>query len=103
MHAQKPTTRTMNISAVKSQLSSLVNAVSHAATRVPIEKSGNPVAAIVSPADLSRLFKFEQERDESFKIIDELREAFKDVPAEEIEREADRAVAELRSKTPVTV
>ena len=40
-----------------------------------------------------------QRREERFRVIDRVREAFKDVPSEEIEREVDRALAELRGKT----
>lgn len=37
-------------------------------------------------------------RDDDFAIIDELRAAFKDVPAEEIERETDRILARIRAE-----
>ena len=97
MHEQKPTTQTMKISEVKSQLSSLVDAVSHTGTRVLIVKSGIPVAAIVSAADLRRLSQFDREREELFEAIDRMREAFKDVPAEEIEEETDRIIARNRA------
>jgi len=36
--------------------------------------------------------------DERFAVIDRMREAFKDVPPEEIAREADRSVAEARER-----
>jgi hypothetical protein len=65
---------------------------------VLVEKNGIPVAGIVSTADLERLARFDRERAEAFKVIDELREAFKDVPAEEIERETDRIVARVRAE-----
>lgn len=90
--------RTMKITDVKNQLSRLVNEIHRHETRVLVEKSGIPVAALISVDDLNRLLRFEQERAERLKVIDEMREAFKDVPVEEIEREADRAVAELREK-----
>jgi nicotinamidase-related amidase len=38
----------------------------------------------------------DRERDERFAVIDRMREAFKDVSPEEIEREADRSVAAAR-------
>ena len=97
MRTQNPTTRTLKISEVKSQFSSLVDAVYHHETRVLIEKSGIPVAAIVSTADLSRLSQFDREREELFEAIDRMREAFKDVPAEEIEEETDRIIARNRA------
>src|SRR4051794_16931237 len=98
MREQQPMTQTMKISEVKNQLSSVVNRVYRKETRVLVEKSGIPVAAIISADDLKRFAQFEQEREQRFQAIDRMREAFKDVPPEEIEREADRAVAELREK-----
>ncbi|MDQ3696295.1 MAG: type II toxin-antitoxin system Phd/YefM family antitoxin [Chloroflexota bacterium] len=101
MRQQQPTTQTMKISEVKRRFSALVNDVYREETRVLIEKSGIPVAALVSPADLDRLVRFDREREErerDFAIIDEMRESFKDVPPEEIERESIRIVAELRAE-----
>ena len=104
MSTQKiSTNRTMAISEVENALSSVVAAVSRNETRVILEQDGSPVAAIISAADLEQLARYELARAERFKVIDELREAFKDVPDEEIEREADRAVAEIRGKIPATV
>ncbi len=98
MGEQQATTQTMKISDVKNTLSSLVNEVYRQETRVLIEKSGIPVAALVSVDDLRRLSQLEQERDDPFQVIDELREAFKDVPPEEIERETDRIIARIRAE-----
>jgi prevent-host-death family protein len=94
MCEQHPTTQTMKISDVKIKLSRLVHSVYWREPRVLVEKSGIPVAAIISANDLERLSQLERERAERFKVIDELREAFKDAEPEEIEREADRAAAE---------
>lgn len=91
-------TETMKISDVRSQLNTLVNRVYRNETRVLVEKSGIPVAALVSTADLQLLKRTERERDERFAIIDEMREAFKGVPQEEIEREAEESVAEARAE-----
>ena len=63
-----------------------------------IEKSGAPVAAIISAADLDRFVLYEQQRAERFNVIDAMREAFKDVPPEEIERETDRIIARIREE-----
>jgi prevent-host-death family protein len=98
MREQQPMTQTMKISDVRSQLNSLVNRVYRRETRVVVEKSGIPVAAIVSLADLARLDRLDRERAERFKVIDEMREAFAGVPEEELEREAERAVAEVRAE-----
>jgi prevent-host-death family protein len=98
MHNQQPITQTMKISDVRGQLNTLVNRVYRKETRVVVEKSGIPVAAIVSAEDLARLDRLDRERAERFGVIDQLREAFAGVPAEEIERETDRITAEIRAE-----
>ena len=98
MREQEPMTQTMKISDVKNTLSSLVNKVYRKETRVLVEKSGIPVAAIISADDLKRFAQLERERNERFAVIDRMREAFADVPAEEIEREAERSVAAARER-----
>lgn len=103
MDIRENATKTMKISEVQEALSGVVAAVSRNEARVILEQDGSPVAAIISAADLEQLARYEQARAERFRVIDELREAFKDVPDEEIEREADRAVAEIRGKIPATV
>ncbi len=40
--------------------------------------------------------RIDADRRERFKILDRMREAFKDVPPEEIEREVNRACAEVK-------
>jgi prevent-host-death family protein len=95
---EQPTTETMKISEVKQQLNRLVNRVYRHETRVLIEKSGIPVAGIVSAEDLRRLDRLDHERAERFKVLEEFGEAFKDVPAEELEREVARALAEVRAE-----
>lgn len=97
MREQEPMTQTMKISDVKNTLSSLVNKVYRKETRVLVEKSGIPVAAIISADDLTRFAQLEREQEERFAVIDRVREAFKDVPAEEIEAETDRIIARNRA------
>jgi prevent-host-death family protein len=97
MREQEPMTQTMKISDVKNTLSSLVNKVYRKETRVLVEKSGIPVAAIISADDLTRFSQLEREQEERFAVIDRVREAFKDVPAEEIEAETDRIIARNRA------
>ena len=96
MRDPKPTTQTVQLSEVEDRLPHLVEEVSRQETRVVVEQSGSPVAALISVADLDRLTRFDQERSERFAAIDRIRERFAEIPAEEIDRQADRAVAELR-------
>ena len=76
----------------------VVTEVARKEIRVIDKESGIPIAAIVSVDDLERWARLDQERNERFAVIDRMREAFADVPTEEIEREVDRAVAEVRAE-----
>lgn len=98
MRTQQPMTQTMKISTVRAEFNTLVNQVYRHETRVVVEKSGIPVAALVSTDDLKRLDQLDRERAERFRIVDEMRAAFKDVAPEELEREAARALAEVRAE-----
>jgi hypothetical protein len=77
-------------------LSRVVNRVHRKETRALVEKSGIPVVAIISTDDLERFAQFEREREERFAVIDRMR-APSEVPPEEIEREAERSLAEARA------
>lgn len=100
MGKNEPVTKTVKASEARQQWSELLNEVFKRETRVVVEKSGVPVAAIISIEDLQRLKQSEARRAEHFKALDEswsaMSEAFKDVDPEEIEREVAKAVAEAR-------
>ena len=98
MRKPQPTTQTMTVSQVKSKLTSLIAEVAREETRILIERDGAPVAAIISAHDLEWFAQLKLEREERFSVIDRMRGAFKDVPPEEIEREADRSVTEARQR-----
>jgi prevent-host-death family protein len=97
MREQQPTTRTMKASDARQQFAGVLNRVFRKEMRVVVERSGIPVAAIVSTDDLERLDRLDAERAARFKVIEEMRAAFKDVSPEEIEREAARSLAEVRA------
>jgi prevent-host-death family protein len=88
----------MKASDARQHFASVLDSVSRRETRIVVEESGIPVAAIVSAEDLERLDRLDRERAERFKVIDDMRAAFKGVPPEEIEREAERSVAEARAE-----
>jgi prevent-host-death family protein len=98
MRAQPPATETMKISEVKQQLNSLVNRVYRKETRVLVQKSGIPVAGIVSADDLARLDQLDREWDERTRAIERFSQAFADVPVEEVEAEVARIIAEGRRR-----
>jgi prevent-host-death family protein len=98
MQEQEPMTKTMKASVARQQFSQLLNDVFRRESRVLVDKSGIPVAAIISASDFKRLALLEAERNRDFAILDEMREAFKDVPLEEIEREVARAISQVRAE-----
>lgn len=89
---------TMKFTEARQQLSRVVNRVARHETRVLIEKSGVPVAALVSADDLERLKALEERRQEQFAAIMEISRAFADVPDDELERELAKAQAEARAE-----
>jgi prevent-host-death family protein len=92
-------TKTIKASVARQQFSKVLNDVYRTESRVLVEKSGIPVAAIIPAKDLQLLTRLEAERkNKDFAILDEMREAFKDVPPEEIEREVARAINQVRKE-----
>ncbi len=91
-------TETMTFTDARQQLSRVVNRVARRETRVLLEKSGVPVAALVSPDDLRRLTELDAARDERFAAMRAFSQAFIDVPDDELERELARAQAAARAK-----
>ena len=91
-------TQTMKASEVRAQWSQLLNKVFRDKTRVVVEKSGIPVAAVISAEDLQRFTQMEEQRDKRFKALDKMRDAFKNVAPEEIDREVKRAISQVRAE-----
>lgn len=92
------TTRTENILDIKNRLASLVDDVSSGEARILIAKSGVPVAALVSIEDLRQLARLDEQRAERRRLLEMLREPFRGVSHEEIERETAKAVAEVQAE-----
>ena len=91
-------TQVMKASDVRQQWSQLLNKVFRGQTRVVVEKSGIPVAAVISSEDLKRFTQMEEQRAERFKALDNMRDAFKDVPQEELECEINKALVQIRAE-----
>ena len=91
-------TEIMKASAARQQWSQVLNKVFRNQTRVIVEKSGIPVAAVISAVDLQRFTQLEEQRKERFKALDRMREAFKDVPIEVVEREINKAITQVRAE-----
>jgi prevent-host-death family protein len=95
---QEPTTQTLQISDAKNRLSDLVADVARGGTRVLFEQDGIAVAALVSAEDLKRLARLDEQRAERRRVVAAMREPFRGVPPEEIERAAAEAVADVRAE-----
>lgn len=91
-------TQVMKASDVRQQWSQLLNKVFRNQTRIVVEKSGIPVAAVISAEDLQRFVQMEEQRSEKFKALDRIREAFKDVSVNEVEDEITKALSEVRAE-----
>ncbi len=98
MRERSPMTQTIKASDVRQQWSEILNKVFRKETQVIVEKSGIPVAAIISTDDLERLTRYDKERRERFKALEETWDAFKDVPPEEIEAEVAKALEQVRAE-----
>ena len=91
----------MKASEVRAQWSQLLNKVFRDKTRVVVEKSGIPVAAVISAEDLQRFTQMEEQREKRFKALDKMRDAFKKVSPEEIDREVKKAISQVRAENRV--
>jgi len=93
-----PATETLKFTEARPQLSELLNRVFRREARIVITKGDIPVAALVSMNDLERLEKWSAEREADFAVFDQISAAFADVPEDELQREVDRALAEVRAR-----
>jgi prevent-host-death family protein len=91
-------TQTIKASAAREQWHQLLDRIYRADDRVVVEKSGIPVAAVISVRDLARLKQLEAERAERFAALDASWDAFKDVPVDEVEEEVTAAVSLTRQR-----
>lgn len=89
---------TIAASQARREWAQLLNRVHRDGAPVLIEKSGIPVAALISPRDLDFLLSERAKRFLAFRAIAEFQAAFADVPGEELEREIEKAVAEARAE-----
>jgi prevent-host-death family protein len=89
-------TQTMNATQVRQQWSKILSDVYADKTRVVVEKSGIPVAGVVSVRDLRRLRQLDEQQAVDLKLLEDFSDAFKDVPEAELEREVAKAVQEAR-------
>lgn len=102
MTARAADETTRSVTETEQQFSQLVVRVARGETRVIVEESGSPVAAIIS-ADEYRRFTRQQQRDEAeraelFEMLTQFGQAFAGIPEDELEREVANALAEVRAE-----
>lgn len=89
---------TISATEARQNFAQLINRVYHERSQVLVEKSGIPVVALISIDELDRFNRLDEQRARSFAVLDSIRAAFKDVPPEELEREAQRALDDVRAE-----
>jgi prevent-host-death family protein len=94
----QPVLDTMTVSQARQQFSETLNRVYRGEARVVVEKSGIPVGAIVSPRDLEDLKRLDANRDRLLAAMENLQAAFSDVDPAELDREIEKAVAEIKAE-----
>jgi prevent-host-death family protein len=98
MQKRERKTLTLNVTETRQQFSQLLNQVYRGEVRVVVEKNGIPVAALVTMSDAEVSDREQERRERAFAVIDEIREAFKDVPQDELDRMVEQAIAEVRAQ-----
>jgi len=88
----------MTATDVRQHFASAINQVARQQSQIVIEKSGVPVAALVSINDLLRLRSLEKQDPEIAAVFEMLSKPFRGVPPEEVEAETERILAETREE-----
>ena len=81
--------------AVRQKFGELLNEVQYRHDRVLITKAGKPVAALIDVALFEKLHKLDEDFD---RLLDEIKQAFNDVPPEKGMVLVDEAVHAARKK-----
>ena len=93
---RRPRIQHMKASQVRQEWSQVLNSDFRGEQRVLVEKSGIPVAAIVSTEHPERVEQFEVQWAERMKVLEASWTAFKDEDPEDLEQEVARAVTKAR-------
>ena len=95
-------TQTVSAQDARNKFAEILNTAVYGKKNVIITRFDKPQAVLMDYKEYERLMnpakRFTQEEwEKGFEFIDEIRAKTKDIPAEEIEKEVDKAVAEVRS------
>lgn len=92
------TEKAMNASEVRENWREVIDTVSSNTSRIRIERSGTPVAGLVSARDLEWLALRDQRLAELQAVVARMRDAFADISEDEIEREVAKALTDVRAE-----
>jgi very-short-patch-repair endonuclease len=92
-----PTER-MDVAGVPADLKRLVDDLAAQESRLILEADGTPIAAIIPLADLRRLLRLDERDRDAWEVLEAMREPFKDVAPEEIERQTARIMEEIKAE-----
>src|SRR5579859_1902116 len=95
---REPSTQTLKASEARQQFSQVLNKVFRKEALILVEKSGIPVAAIVSTEDLQRLERYDRERVDPFQVLDEIWARNRAVDPDEVERDVAEEIAAMRAE-----
>lgn len=79
----------------RNNFADLIGQVHYGETPVIIERSGNPMVAVIP---VSMLNRYLSQRERDFAIIDEIQAKVPDRPIEEIENDIEEAIAAVRAE-----
>ena len=85
----------MEASDARQHFDKVLDEVSRQKTRIVVEKSGSPLAAIVTAHDLSRLQGLDAEEDD---LLARMRAAFSELSEEQIVQDVARVIEEVRAE-----
>lgn len=91
-------TKSVSVSDVPKRWRQLLALLEGGDTRIILERDGVPVGSIVPKGDLTSLRLADHQRQRLLESALRISEAFADVPEDELQREIDKALAEVRAE-----
>lgn len=88
----------MSASAVRQHFGEVVNRVARGEGRVIVEKNGAPAVGLVTMQDVRRLRKQDDEVVARRALLDDFKALFEGIPDDELERETEKAIEEVRAE-----
>jgi PHD/YefM family antitoxin component YafN of YafNO toxin-antitoxin module len=98
MRERDPMTQIFNVTEARKRWSEVLGTVFRGRRRVILEKSGIPVAALISPEDFETYQRLLAEREARFAVIDRIRERNAGADPDQVYREVTEVVEAVRQE-----